>query len=246
MSLPPGRLRSGKEYTTHGAILLDDFDVLEHFHTARTSSNDADNLSDDAPVTIHPVRSRPDKRALHRDARGRSQSPRRSSRLAPPANTARRTRSARRALEQVALGTPLKRVMRKHVANAAPLHITTNPEDYPVTSTGWGGIRDKPVEPRQYSLAELKQDFGMTLVDWDGRSPRPLVDKESRVIAVLGGRPNDPAYDDLTEEAARQMEAASGELKFRAAQAEGRRGSFSSLSYGISFGGGQQASTLSS
>ncbi|KAJ7068935.1 hypothetical protein B0H15DRAFT_925906 [Mycena belliarum] len=80
----------------------------------------------------------------------------------------------------------------------------------------------------------------MTLVDWDGRSPRPLVDKESRVIAVLGGRPNDPAYDDLTEEAARQMEAASGDLKFRAAQAEGRRGSFSSLSYGISFGGGQQ------
>ncbi|KAJ7660090.1 hypothetical protein DFH06DRAFT_989193 [Mycena polygramma] len=69
---------------------------------------------------------------------------------------------------------------------------------------------------------------------------RPLVDKEGRVIAVLGGRPNDPQYLRLTEEAAEHMEDARTELNFRADQTKGRRGAFSSASAGISFGGGQQ------
>jgi hypothetical protein len=72
------------------------------------------------------------------------------------------------------------------------------------------------------------------------RRSRPLVDKESRIIAVLGGRPNDPEYLRLTEEAARQLESARAELKFRPDQSGGRHGAFSSVSAGISFGGGQQ------
>ncbi|KAJ7156207.1 hypothetical protein C8R46DRAFT_1226442 [Mycena filopes] len=111
-------------------------------------------------------------------------------------DTAGRTRAARRAAEQARLATPLKRVVRKHVASAEAIHIHTAPSDYPVTSTGC--------------------------------TPRPLVDKESRVIAILGGRPNDPEYLRLTEDAARELEAARGELNFRADQRTGRRGTFSS------------------
>ncbi|KAJ7891620.1 hypothetical protein B0H14DRAFT_2335644, partial [Mycena olivaceomarginata] len=68
----------------------------------------------------------------------------------------------------------------------------------------------------------------------------PLVDKEMRIIGVLGGRPNDPDYLRQTEKAAEELKKARGELNFRPDQRGGRRGAFSSVSAGISFGGGQQ------
>jgi hypothetical protein len=66
------------------------------------------------------------------------------------------------------------------------------------------------------------------------------VDKEMRIIGVLGGRPNDPEYLRQTEKAAEELETARGELNFQPDQRGGRRGAFSSVSAGISFGGGQQ------
>ncbi|KAJ7066854.1 hypothetical protein B0H15DRAFT_794250 [Mycena belliarum] len=239
----PGTLRSGREFATHGAILLDNFDVLEHLQTSHPT-NAADASADDAPVSVLRA-SRPDKRDAG-PSRSRSWSPpcRRSARLRGPVDDSLvcrlPTRAARRAAEQAALGTPLKRVVRKHVANAEPLHISTSPADYPVTSTGWGGIREKVTEQREYSLVELQQDFGMTLVPWDGQSSCPLVDNASRVIGVLGGRPKGRDYLRQTDEAARQLESARHQLNFRPDQANGRRGAFASVSYGISYGGGQQ------
>ncbi|KAJ7088354.1 hypothetical protein B0H15DRAFT_780823 [Mycena belliarum] len=217
--------------------------MLQHLQTAQSRNSDVDKANDDEPVIpftpspqrdfdVHHQRSQP----AHLS---RFEPPRRSSRLAAPQDS-RVTRAARRASEQAVLGTRLKSVVRKHVTNAAPVHITTTPDDYPVTSTGWGGIREKPVQPRTYSLEELQQDFGMKIVDWDGRSSRPLVDRESRIIGVLGGRPNDAGYLDLTREAARQLEAQRENIKMHPGKAEGRRGTFTSASYGISFGGGQQ------
>jgi hypothetical protein len=70
------------------------------------------------------------------------------------------------------------------------------------------------------------------------------VDKEQRVIAVLGGRPNDSRYLDLTQDAANKIESARMQLRFRPDQQHGRRGTFSSISAGISFGGGQQVRAL--
>ncbi|KAJ7715052.1 hypothetical protein B0H16DRAFT_1742268 [Mycena metata] len=241
----PGTLRSGKEFATHSAILLDDFDVLEHAHAARLKPSDAELASDDHPISPPPPL-RPYDRRDRLPSRTRSESPppRRSSRLAPPEDNSidrsGRTRAAHRAAEQVRLGTPLKRVVRKHLNNAQPIHVTTAPTDYPVTSTGWSGIRDRDTQQRKYSIVELQQDFDMRVVEWDGRTSRPLVDRESRVIAVLSGRPNDPEYLRLTEQAARELEAARAELNFWPDQRGGRCGAFSSVSAGISFGGGQQ------
>ncbi|KAJ7025053.1 hypothetical protein C8F04DRAFT_1269659 [Mycena alexandri] len=242
-STTAGTLRSGKEFGTHGAILLADFDVLEHAQTARDKTSTTDLASDDHPISTAPLPA-PDKRTSP-SVRARSQSPpRRSARLVPtPDNSidrGGRTRAARRASEQARLGTPLKRVVRNHVDNAQPIQISTAPADYPVTSTGWSGIREQVTEQREYTIAELQDEFHMTILPWDGRTSRPLVDKESRVIAVLGGRPNDPEYLQLTEQAARELEAARAELNFRPEQRGGRRGTFSSASAGISFGGGQQ------
>jgi hypothetical protein len=57
---------------------------------------------------------------------------------------------------------------------------------------------------------------------------------------MLGGRPNDPEYLHLTQQAADKLESARAALKFRPEQTRGRRGAFSLVSAGISFGGGQQ------
>ncbi|KAJ7810494.1 hypothetical protein B0H14DRAFT_3090767 [Mycena olivaceomarginata] len=80
----------------------------------------------------------------------------------------------------------------------------------------------------------------MQIVEWDGKSSRPLVDRENRVIAVLGGRPNDAEYLRLTEQAADRLETARADPALRLDNHIGRRGPFPGISAGVSFGGGQQ------
>ncbi|KAJ6590100.1 hypothetical protein DFH09DRAFT_1307550 [Mycena vulgaris] len=222
MSRTAGTLRSGHEYALHGAIVLTNFDVLDHLQASRLKNNDPESATDDAPISIPAATVAAPERTLPR--RARSLSPVcRSARLVSQASEAPpgHTRASQCAVEQAAMGTSLKRVVRKHVANAQPIPIAVNPADYPVTSTGWSRIWDKPCEQREYSLEQLQRDFAMTVIPWDGQSPRPLVNKGGRVIAVLGGHPK-------------------GQLKFRVDQVNGRRGVFSSVSYGILYGGGQQ------
>ncbi|KAJ7654162.1 hypothetical protein B0H17DRAFT_1214488 [Mycena rosella] len=224
----PGTLRSGKEFAIHGAIILEDFDVLHHLQAVRVQNNKAENASNNALLASPTSDSPPPKNEI------RFQDVTATPLPAVPLS------GGACGQEQQKLGTPLKQIVRKHVAQAKPLRISTNPDNYPVTSTGWGGIHDKTIPQRQYMLEELKSEFGMTVIDWDGQSSRPLIGMESRIIAVLGGRPNNPKYVRLTEEAARQLDAARGQLNFTPSQAEGHCGAFSSVSYGISFGGGQE------
>jgi hypothetical protein len=33
----------------------------------------------------------------------------------------------------------------------------------------WSGIREKNTEQREYTIDELKEDFGMSVIEWDGR-----------------------------------------------------------------------------
>ncbi|KAJ7876467.1 hypothetical protein B0H14DRAFT_2568182 [Mycena olivaceomarginata] len=225
--MPPhaGTLRSGKEFGTHGAIILNDFDVLEHAHVTRAKDNVAENASDKQPITI--TRGRSSDWRIHLPSTRPSTVKVAPKPLIVPPN---KFGSALRSRELFVAMSP------------TPSRSTLIPprQDYPVTSTGWGGIRDKPsAEQREYSLPELRS-MGMHVVEWDGKAPRPLVDKEMRIIGVLGGHPNDPEYLRQTQKAAEELEKARGELNFRPNQRGGRRGAFSSVSAGISFGGGQQ------
>jgi hypothetical protein len=137
---------------------------------------------DDHPVSVPSRRERT--AARHLPPRSRSESPRRSARLAPPVNTsidrAARTRAAHRAHEQIRSGTSLKLVVRKRIANAHPISIHTTPDDYPVTSTGWSGIRNAnpSVEPREYTITELVRDHRMTVLPWDGWCGRSLFNSD--------------------------------------------------------------------
>ncbi|KAJ7789210.1 hypothetical protein B0H14DRAFT_3503280 [Mycena olivaceomarginata] len=224
-------LRSGKEFSLHGAIILDNFDVLDHVHKACARNEDIiEKALDDHPITVPALRSR-------------SLSPLRVAgsslrTLVSVSPTSLHTSCATTGRQEL-LGTGLKGVVRRHVANAQPIHISTTTRDYTVASTGWAGIRNK-AKPREHGLTELTDIFGMQIVEWDGKSSRPLVDRENRVIAVLGGRPNDAKYLCLTEQAADRLETARADPALRLNNHIGRCGPFPGISAGVSFGGGQQ------
>ncbi|KAJ7789643.1 hypothetical protein B0H14DRAFT_3573082 [Mycena olivaceomarginata] len=183
-----GTLRSGKEFSLHGAIILDNFDVFDHVQTARVrNDNIIENALDDHPITVP-------------SGRSRSLSPRRAT------SGSLCTRSQSALLVLLGLWTS------QLTAAAAPAqHTVPIDKNFSALSTRLHGdvygIRDKPANLREYGLNELTDHFGMQIVQWDGRSSRPLVDRKGRVIAVLGGRPNDPEYLRLTKEAANHLES---------------------------------------
>lgn len=66
-----------------------------------------------------------------------------------------------------------------------------------------------------------------------------IVEKEERVIAVCAGRPkHDETWDDLQQRASEILEAAGPKLNL--GNQTGRRGNFTALPFGISYGGGQR------
>ncbi|PBK79009.1 hypothetical protein ARMGADRAFT_951491 [Armillaria gallica] len=72
------------------------------------------------------------------------------------------------------------------------------------------------------------------------RTPRPIVDGNGVIFAVLAGRPDDPTYveacDSMYESMKKESEAAGIKTK---AKTSHRRGLFSAFSYGLSYGKGQ-------
>ncbi|KAJ7196694.1 hypothetical protein GGX14DRAFT_375892, partial [Mycena pura] len=71
------------------------------------------------------------------------------------------------------------------------------------------------------------------------RESRPIVDRSGRVIALLGGSPRDPAWDDVEKEAQEAIVHAEAKIKFTAKQKTHRRGPSPAVTKGLSHGGGQ-------
>jgi hypothetical protein len=63
---------------------------------------------------------------------------------------------------------------------------------------------------------------------------------------LLAGRPNDDSYLEDLKSLERAMEASRSELHFKAECLNHRRGAYSALSVGISYGGGSKVSASSS
>jgi hypothetical protein len=71
----------------------------------------------------------------------------------------------------------------------------------------------------------------------------PVLDKGGRVIAILAGRPKsatEASWHALHNEALQAMVRGQEQASFTAKQSSHRRGEFSALSTGASFGGGQR------
>ncbi|KAK0438382.1 hypothetical protein EV421DRAFT_1714328 [Armillaria borealis] len=72
--------------------------------------------------------------------------------------------------------------------------------------------------------------------------PQPVLDATGACLMVLGGRPNDPAWDSLQHQACNDIDGAKEHCTFTAEQLRHRRGLYPSLSIGVLFGGGQVCS----
>lgn len=72
------------------------------------------------------------------------------------------------------------------------------------------------------------------------RTPTAIVDQEDRVITVLAGRPQGPDWDAVHKGMSDVLEDLPVNIQGRRKE---RRGSFVSLSTGISYGGGQTVRT---
>ncbi|KAF8223550.1 hypothetical protein L208DRAFT_1381412 [Tricholoma matsutake] len=111
----------------------------------------------------------------------------------------------------------IKAVTVKRCVQSIPLKTNLDPGTLPVTSLGW--ISSQPAKVKEeYCLDELLgPEFGMKLVDWDGCTPRPLVDWEDHVISALAGCPQE-RWDEVARGAVRDIRAVREECTFTAKQ----------------------------
>ncbi|KAJ8692146.1 hypothetical protein PTI98_009484 [Pleurotus ostreatus] len=81
---------------------------------------------------------------------------------------------------------------------------------------------------------------GFSLVQWDGRTPRPLVDSGGRIFAVLAGRPKDPSFEHDCQAMYSSMQAELRGFHLKETDTVHRRGNFPALAVGVSYGNGQR------
>ncbi|KAJ7716374.1 hypothetical protein B0H16DRAFT_1741301 [Mycena metata] len=109
------------------------------------------------------------------------------------------------------------------------------------TGSAWIGRRSSPAR-RVITLPEL-DELDCELVEWNGKDPKLIVDREGRVIAILLGQPDDPDWSTVIKEACKALASAR-----RAAVRLGvwrpgpahRRGRHFQVGGGASLGGGQR------
>jgi hypothetical protein len=78
------------------------------------------------------------------------------------------------------------------------------------------------------------------------RDPKLVVDSEGRIIAILLGQPDDPDWANVVKEAARALRRACRSAMRAGIWCPGsshRRGTYYSITSGVSFGGGQKVGT---
>lgn len=72
------------------------------------------------------------------------------------------------------------------------------------------------------------------------RTPRPIVDSEETVLAVLGGQPRSPEWEGVARDAAEAMEEAQQQCEsLKGGHRSHRRGDFLAGAIGASYGGGR-------
>ncbi|KAF7307924.1 hypothetical protein MKEN_01153300 [Mycena kentingensis (nom. inval.)] len=85
--------------------------------------------------------------------------------------------------------------------------------------------------------------MGFTKLAWNGIDAKPLVDSSGRIFAVLAGRPTTPAYSASTLRALRLLRAAAAHAAAHSVGKANRRGPFTAVTVGISYGQGQTSAT---
>ncbi|KAL0567739.1 hypothetical protein V5O48_014252, partial [Marasmius crinis-equi] len=114
--------------------------------------------------------------------------------------------------------------------------------DLPSRSDGYAARPTDGGEMRgakcRYKLEDLEKE-GIRVIPWNGRVHKPILDSRGRVIAVLVGAPDDPAFiDDCLRFHNAILQRRN---KFSSADSRQDRGNFPAQRQGISYGTGQAA-----
>ncbi|KDR65472.1 hypothetical protein GALMADRAFT_43520, partial [Galerina marginata CBS 339.88] len=124
---------------------------------------------------------------------------------------------------------PKARYFEKHVKHAPTVHTAHDAKKIKIASTGYIGVRGKN-SAQTFRLDELVGEnsrFKFDLVEWDGITPTPIVDKNSLVVGALAGKPgSDPTWPDVQLGASGHLDTARSRLVFDKKDKKHRRGNF--------------------
>ncbi|KAK7441184.1 hypothetical protein VKT23_016665 [Stygiomarasmius scandens] len=142
---------------------------------------------------------------------------------------------------------PPTNALAKHTQAAIPIPTLFSLEhDSPVSSTVYVGLRDEPTNQGshgEYSLKDLVRQnsrFKFDEIEWDGKTPMPILDSEQRLSGLLAGRPDDPQWDKCHRQGCRAISKLRSRCAFTKKQKKGRRGPFPALNVELSHGSGQK------
>ncbi|KIL54700.1 hypothetical protein M378DRAFT_18641, partial [Amanita muscaria Koide BX008] len=160
-------------------------------------------------------------------------------------NKKRALRKKRREQDRAKEGTDMKHKTKKRRTEARKDAFKVNfamGSDAPRTKSSWlgkpqtaqDGLPTGPV-----SKDDLVEKFGLKCIPWDGQRPHVILDKEGLVVGALAGQPRDPDWHQVHNAAFEALGSAASRIRYHAKEVTNRRGSFPTVAYGISFGGGQ-------
>ncbi|KAJ7276989.1 hypothetical protein C8J57DRAFT_1061498 [Mycena rebaudengoi] len=172
------------------------------------------------------------------------QIPQQSSEQQPKQSPSNHRRAARRSKQLAKTGhIPSTETVAKHVQPAIPLATGLTASTLPAAFGAYcGKVEDKKEKlgsKVRRSLSNLL-GLGFQLIEWDGFSPRPIIDGVGRIIAVLAGQPDHTAYRAAAVAAFNAIRDAGNTARFPAAMRIHRRGLYAAVSVGLSYGKGQQ------
>ncbi|PPQ85142.1 hypothetical protein CVT24_012150 [Panaeolus cyanescens] len=129
----------------------------------------------------------------------------------------------------------------KHVGGANPIDIDVDLENLPFASCAFQGVD----MPKSQSKALLTFDAllqkGYRVVKHLPGTTQPLVDSNTnKVFAVAVGLMDDPSYAESASKAFAAVDETRKQLEFSSKESVHRRGNFTAVNYGVSYGQGSK------
>ncbi|KAG6808336.1 hypothetical protein H0H92_004438 [Tricholoma furcatifolium] len=125
-----------------------------------------------------------------------------------------------------------------------PIPTVMTHEDFPVSGSGTSAS-PATIGEEGWQFKDLQEalDAGYTLIQWDGKTCRPLTTAEGKVFIILVGQPDDPTYKDAHQAAYDVLEHEGAKATFTPSKTQHKRGTFPALNVGVTMGMGARYPT---
>src|SRR5882672_5182604 len=236
-------------------------------HPSSTTAHPSLTTAHPSSTTAHPSSTTAHPSSTTASATTASESHRKCTQKQQYAKDARTRRRAETRAQHPLELHGLKSVTLKHRQGLEGLRSAVELEHFNTASSGWVGGK-LPNNKSTYTLEDItKAPYNLHHIQWDGRhvqlhiyhppfasltlhlisrTPCLIIDRNDCIIGTLAGQPHDPSWSDVGNDASQVIRDAGAKASFNKKQVRHRRGSFSGLVVGVSFGGGQKVCAMSS